>query len=149
MTKEETVKIMAMLGAFYSGGKNDPRIQARAWHLILGKYPYHIAEQAVLHFAENDTREYATFPTVGKIVAEIRAEQMKIDKPVKEIVRNISYGRDYAQLTGDAKALINEETYGEWLSIDAEEFANKSDLLADLLKGNQRMMLESKYGKDK
>lgn len=149
MTKEETVKIMAMLGAFYSGGKNDPRIQAHAWHLILGKYPYRIAEQAVLHFAENDTREYATFPTVGKIVAEIKAEQMRIDKPVKEIVRNISYGRDYAQLTDNAKVLISEELYNDWLDMDAEEFAYKADALSDFLKGNQQMMLENKYGENK
>ena len=149
MTKEETVKIMAMLGAFYSGGKNDPRIQAKAWHLILGKYPYRIAEQAVLHFAENDTREYATFPTVGKIVAEIKAEQMKIDRPVKEIVRNISYGRDYAQLTDNAKVLISEELYNDWLDMDAEEFAYKADALSDFLKGNQQMMLENKYGENK
>lgn len=148
MTETECIKIMAMLGAFYSGGKNDPKMQAKAWYLILGKYPYRIAEQAVLHFAENDTREYATFPTVGKIVEEIRAEQKRIDKPIGEIIRNISYGRDYVQLSREAKALIGEEVYGEWLNMNAEDFANKSDILADLLKGNQQMMLESKYGKD-
>ena len=148
MTKAECIKIMAMLGAFYSGGKNDPKMQAEAWYLILGKYPYRIAEQAVLHFAENDTREYATFPTVGKIVEGIRAEQKRIDKPIGEIIRNISYGRDYVQLSREAKALIGEGTYGEWLNMNAEDFANKSDILADLLKGNQQMMLESKYGKD-
>lgn len=149
MTKVECIQIMAMLGAFYSGGKNDPKLQAEAWYLILGKYPYRIAEQAVLHFAENDTREYATFPTVGKIVAEIKAEQMKIDKPVKEIVRNISYGRDYAQLTDNAKVLISEELYNDWLDMDAEEFAYKADALSDFLKGNQQMMLENKYGENK
>ena len=148
MTKAECIKIMAVLGAFYSGGKNDPKMQAEAWYLILGKYPYRVAEQAVLHFAENDTREYATFPTVGKIVAEIKAEQMKIDKPVKEIVRNISYGRDYAQLTDNAKVLISEELYNDWLDMDAEEFAYKADALSDFLKGNQQMMLENAYGKD-
>lgn len=148
MTETECIKIMAMLGAFYSGGKNDPKMQAKAWYLILGKYPYRIAEQAVLHFAENDTREYATFPTVGKIVEEIRAEQKRIDKPIGEIIRNISYGRDYVQLSREAKALIREGVYDEWLNMNAEDFANKSDILADLLKGNQQMMLESKYGKD-
>lgn len=146
MTETECIKIMAMLGAFYSGGKNDPKLQAKAWYLILGKYPYRIAEQAVLHFAENDTREYATFPTVGKIVEGIKAEQSRIDKPIGEIIKNISYGRDYIQLSKEAKALIGEEVYKDWLAMDAEEFANKSNLLADLLKGNQRMMLESKYG---
>ena len=140
---------MAMLGAFYSGGKNDPKMQAEAWYLILEKYPYRIAEQAVLHFAENDTREYATFPTVGKIVEGIKAEQTRIDKPIGEIIRNISYGRDYIQLTKEAKMLIGEETYEEWLNMNAEEFANKSNILADLLKGNQQMLLENKYGKNR
>lgn len=146
MNKTETIKIMAMLGAFYSGGKNDPKLQAEAWYLILGKYPYRVAEQAVLHFAENDTREYATFPTVGTIVAEIKAEQARIDRPIKEIVRSISYGRDYAQLTDYARAIINEESYNEWLKMNAEEFARKSDAIASVLKGNQQMMLENNYG---
>lgn len=148
MTKVECIQIMAMLGAFYSGGKNDPKLQAEAWYLILGKYPYRIAEQAVLHFAENDTRDYATFPTVGKIVAEIRAEQGRIDKPIGEIIRNISYGRDYVQLSKEAKTLIDEEAYGEWLKMNAEDFANKSGILVDLLKGNRQTMLENVYGKD-
>ena len=146
MTKEETVKIMAMLGAFYSGGKNDPRIQAQAWHLILAKYPYDVAEAAVLHFAENDTREYATFPTVGTIVAEIKAEQMRLERPIKEIVKAISYGWDYDQLSEDARRNITEEHYSEWLHMDAEEFANKIGAFTTLLKGSR--LLENKDGQD-
>lgn len=142
MTETETIKIMAMLGAFYSGGKNDPKLQAKAWYLVLGKYPYRVAERAVLRFAENDTREYATFPTVGKIVAEIKAEQDRISKPVKEIVTNISYGREYTQLTDGAKALISEEMYKEWLNVNAEEFANKAGTLSNLLRENQQKLLE-------
>lgn len=142
MTKDETVMIMAMLGAFYSGGKNDPKMQAEAWYLILGKYPYRLAEQAVLHFAENDTREYATFPTVGAIVTEIKAEQMRMEKPIKEIVRAIAYGYEHAQLSDGAKQLISEEMYNEWLAMDAEEYGSKMDMLADILKGNQQNLLE-------
>lgn len=137
---------MAMLGAFYSGGKNDPRIQAHAWHLILGKYPYDVAESAVLHFAENDTREYATFPTVGTIVAEIKAEQMRIDKPIREIVKAISYGRTYEQLSEDAQRNITEEHYNEWLNMDAEEFANKVSIFTNILKSSR--LLENKDGQD-
>lgn len=147
MTKEETVKIMAMLGAFYSGGKNNPKIQAQAWHLILGKYPYDVAEAAVLHFAENDAREYATFPTVGKIVAEIKAEQMRLERPIKEIVKAISYGWDYDQLSEDAKRNITEAHYNEWLHMDAEEFANKINVFTNMLKGSR--LLENKDGKNK
>lgn len=131
-----------MLGAFYSGGKNDPKLQAEAWYLILEKYPYRIAEQAVLHFAENDTREYATFPTVGAIITEIKAEQMRIQKPISEIVKAIAYGYDYTQLSDKARILISEEMYDEWLAKDAEEYASKMNVLSDLLKGNQQKMLE-------
>lgn len=144
MTKTECIKIMAMLGAFYSGGKNDPKLQAEAWYLILGKYPYRIAEQAVLHFAENDTREYATFPTVGAIVAEIKAEQKRIEKPINEIIRAIAYGYDYTQLSTEARALIEEGAYKEWLAMDAEEYAGKMSILSEILKGNQQKLLEEK-----
>lgn len=149
MTKEECVKIMAMLGAFYSGGKNDPKAQANAWYLILGKYPYHIAEAAVLHYAEHDIREYATFPTVGSIVTEIQNVQLRMDRPVQEIIRAIAYGRDYMQLTDGAKELISKDAYNEWLGMDAEEFASKTHILSDILKGNQQKYLESGNGKNK
>ena len=137
---------MAMLGAFYSGGKNDPKLQAEAWYLILGKYDYRVAEQAVLHFAENDTRDYATFPTVGKIVEQINKELETINRPISEIIKAISYGKWYDDLTARAKELISEDVYHEWLNMDAEEFANKSHILRDILKGNQQRLLT--YGKD-
>ena len=146
MTKEECIKIMAMLGAFYGGGKTDPKMQAEAWYLILGKYDYRIAEQAVLHFAENDTRDYATFPAVGKIVAEIKAMQLLINKPINEIINGVSYGRDYRQLSDDAQDLISERAYGEWLSMNAETFAKNIPTYREALKGNQQRLLTD--GKD-
>lgn len=133
MTKEETIKIMAMLGAFYSGGKNDPRSQAVAWHMILAKYDYRTAEAAVLHFAENDKRDYATFPTVGAIVAEIKAEMTRRYKPVREIIRSVSYGDPYKSLSAEAKQLIDITQYREWLRIDAMEFAERSEEFAHYL----------------
>ena len=141
MTKEETIKIMAMLGAFYSGGKNDPHTQANAWHLILGKYDYDIAEKAVLRFAENDTRDYATFPTVGKRVEAIRKETFAMDKPIKEVIASISYGRPYDYLTEEAKKLIGKDRYDEWKQIDAMEFENNAEVFANELKNNRRKLL--------
>lgn len=143
MTKEETVKIMAMLGAFYSGGKNDPKIQANAWHLILEKYDYDDAAAAVLKFAENDTRDYATFPAVGRIVAEIRKEAMRKKDLVKEVIHSISYGKAYSDMSDDAKLLINEETYHKWSLINAMDFAANSDRYAEILRRRQTMLLES------
>ena len=147
MTKEETVRIMAMLGAFYAGGKNEPKVQAQAWHLILQKYDYKIAENAVLNFAENDTREYATFPAVGKIVEEIKAEEYRRKKPVGEITYSLQYGKEYQSLSKEAKYLISEEVYNEWLNKDAAELPTKLPLLAEMLKQRQPQ-IERYYGKD-
>ena len=130
MTKKETLKIMAMLGAFYGGGKTDPEAQVNAWYAILKNYDFVIAEQAVLNFAENDVRDYATFPAVGKIVQAIRDEECKREAPIKEIIRAVSYGWAYYQLTDRAKYLVSEEKYNEWLDMDAEDFANSTSKIA-------------------
>lgn len=143
MTKEECVKILAMLGAYYGGGKTDPQAQAQAWYLILQKYPFKTAERAVISFAENDVRDYATFPAVGKIVQAIREEEKRRSAPIKEIIRNVSYGHDYSSLSDAAKELINRETYATWLSVDAEEFAENIGAYTVALIGRQGLILES------
>lgn len=142
MTKDETIKIMSILGAFYSGSKNNPKLQATAWHMILEKYDYAVAQKAVLNFAENDTREYATFPAVGVIVREIRAQQQLEAKPIKEVIRSISYGKRYEDISDDAKRIISEEVYNKWLKVDAEEFAARSDFYAKMLSTGHTLMLE-------
>lgn len=137
MTKQECIQILAMLGAFYGGGKTDPKAQVNAWYGILQKYPYDIAERAVYNFAENDVRDYATFPAVGKIVQAIKDEITKNKAPIKEIVRAVAYGWDYSQLSESAKLLVSEDKYEEWNKMDAEEFAYKSQELYQHLKGEQ------------
>ena len=141
MTKQETIQIMAMLGAFYSGGKNDPRIQAEAWYLILKKYDFETAKVAVLKFAENDTRDYATFPAVGKIVEAIRIEEKARMKPIYEIKMSISHGRRYEDIDTYCKSLITKDMYNEWLSMDAELFEQKSSKLIEALKNENRNRL--------
>ena len=143
MTLDETVKIMAMLGAFYGQGKGNPEVMAEGWYLILEPYDFETAKKAVLNYAKNDTREYGTFPTVGNIVKEIEAEMRKEQAPIKEVVRAISYGWGYDQLSKEAKANITEEHYNDWLNMDAEEFANKANALAVTLK-EQKKLLEVK-----
>lgn len=134
MTKEETIKVLAMLNAFYAGGKNDPNQQAAAWYLILQKYSYESAKKAVINFAENDVRQYATFPAVGVIIAEIRKVEAEAEKPIKEIIHRILTGLDYYGLSAEAQKLISEEQYNEWLRINAEEFSNRSKEYADILR---------------
>ena len=147
MTKEETIKIMAMLGAFYGGGKTNPKMQAEAWHLVLNKYDYHMAEQAVLHFAENDIRDYATFPAVGKIVDEIRKYKIKLEKPIKEIITSVWYGKDYKELSNGAALLIEESIYNSWCEMTPEEFAKNQKSYIEYLKVNRKLLGESN-GKD-
>ena len=140
MTKEETIKIMAMLGAFYGGGKSNPEVMATAWHLILSKYDYRIASKAVLDFAENDTREYATFPAVGRIVQAIKSEMQREEAPIKEIVRAVSYGWQYDQLSQDARQIIRKDKYDDWRNMDAEEFSSKAGVLAGTLKRSRKRL---------
>ena len=134
MVKEETIKILAMLSAFYGQGKSDPEMMANAWHLVLSKYDYRIACKAILTFAENDKREYATFPAVGCIVDAIRNEEIQQNAPIRQIIRGVSYGRQYNTLSDNAKQIISEERYNGWLKMNAEEFAGKADKYAESLK---------------
>lgn len=134
MTKEETIKVLELLNAFYAGGKNDPKQQAIAWHLIIGKFDFEDAMKAVLHFAERDKRDYASMPGVGKIVESIEGVVRRREEPVREVIRNVQSGLPWSTLTARAKALIPEESYDKWLGINAEEFAQHSDRYADFLR---------------
>lgn len=142
MTKSETIQLMAMLGAFYGAGKANPEIMAEGWFMILEPYDFKIAQKAVLNYAKNDVREYASFPTVGNIVRCIEDEMRKEQAPVKEIVRAISYGWGYDQLSKDAKTLISDERYESWLKMDAEEFSNKAHIMTETLKSERKRLQE-------
>lgn len=142
MSKAETIQLMAMLGAFYGAGKANPEIMAEGWFMVLEPYDFQIAQKAVLNYAKNDVREYASFPTVGNIVRCIEEEMAKEQAPIKEVVRAISYGWGYEQLSKEAKQNISEENYDTWLKMDAEEFANKANTLAGTLKANRTKRLK-------
>ncbi len=142
MTEKETIQIMAYLGAFYGAGKSNPEVMAMAWHQILKDYDFKVAERAVFRFAKNDVREYATFPAVGKIVQAIEEEMREQQAPITEVVRAISYGWSYNQLSKEAQANITKEHYDDWLNMDAEEFANKANILAGTLKIAQKRLTE-------
>ena len=142
MTLDETVKIMALLGAFYGGGKSNPEVMAEGWYLVLEPYDYEMAGKAVLNYAKNDVREYASFPTVGNIVKCIKDEMAREEAPIKEVVRAISYGWGYDQLSKDAKEIITPLRYEEWLKMDAEKFANDAGKLATTLKTKRQALIE-------
>ena len=140
MTKQETIQIMAMLGAFYGAGKSNPEVMAEGWHAILEPYEFEVARRAVLNYAKNDVREYASFPTVGNIVKCINDEIAKEEAPVKEVVRAISYGWGYDQLSKEAKELVTPLRYDEMLKMDAEEFANNAGKVATTLKNKRKAL---------
>ena len=140
MNKQETIQIMAMLGAFYGAGKSNPEVMAEGWHAILEPYEFEVARRAVLNYAKNDVREYASFPTVGNIVKCINDEIAKEEAPVKEVVRAISYGWGYDQLSKDAKELVTPLRYDEMLKMDAEEFANNAGKVATTLKTKRKAL---------
>lgn len=140
MTKSETIQLMAMLGAFYGAGKANPEIMAEGWFMILEPYDFQTAQKAVLNYAKNDVREYASFPTVGNIVRCIEEEMRKSEAPIKEIVRSISYGKDYSQLSESAKNNISEDRYNSWLNMDAEEFSNKAHIMAETLRSERKRL---------
>ena len=142
MTEKETVQVMAMLEGFYGMGKGNPEIMAAAWHLVLKDYDFGIASKAVIEYAKNDTREYASFPTVGNIVKCIEDEMKKEQAPINEVVRAVAYGWQYDQLSAEAQANITKEHYDDWLNMDAEEFANKANVLAGTLKKKQKRLTE-------
>lgn len=145
MTKDETIKVLELLNAFYAGGKNDPRQQVIAWHLVLGKYDFEDAMNAVLRFAENDRREYASFPGVGRIVGEIKNAEAMRKGSVRNIIRAVAFGRGYDSLTEYEQQLISEEMYKEWSQMDAEIFANQSEKFGHLLEQKQeKLRLEEK-----
>lgn len=140
MTKSETIQLMAMLGAFYGAGKANPEIMAEGWFLVLEPYDFNMAQKAVLNYAKNDVREYASFPTVGNIVRCIEEEMRKEQAPIKEVVRAISYGWNFDQLSAEAKNIIGEERYKTWLNMDAEEFSNKAHIMAETLTSERKRL---------
>ena len=142
MTQTETIKVLELLNAFYAGGKNDPQQQVIAWHLILQDYDFQDAMNAVLSYAKNDRREYAQFPTVGRIIEEIEREQNRKQGIIKEVITAISYGRKYSMISEKAKALIGEEEYNSWLYEDAEKFSRQAGVLESALRNKQERLLE-------
>ena len=140
MTKRESVQIMAVLAGLYGQGKGNPEIMAEAWFMILEPYDFEVAKKAVLTYARNDTREYSSFPTAGNIVKCIEEEIRKEQAPISEIIKAVSYGWSYDQLSANAKSNITEERYNDWLRMDAEDFAYRANELAGTLRNNQKRL---------
>lgn len=140
MTQEQTIKVLELINAFYAGGRNDPKQQAVAWHLVLQAYDFNDAMSAVLNFARNDRRDYTTFPAVGNIIAEIEKIAIERHKPVKEILIALQYGSPYDKLTKEAKELITLDRYVAYLLMDGEEIINELPTIRTALLGKVKML---------
>ena len=113
MNKNETLKILAMLSAYYGQGKSDAKQMASAWYLILKDYPYQDAEQAVIEFARNDVRDYATFPAPGALINQIEETRKKERSMKCAAWINILNTDEYDQLIEEAKDWFSREQFTE------------------------------------
>lgn len=140
MTQTETIKIMAMLSAYYGQGKSDAQIMAKAWHLILKDYPYTLAEKAVIEYAKNDTRDYAAFPAPGAIVRVIKAHEDEERKKANRIFGAMYDGIPYDEMPEDLKALCGRETYERGQALDDEELLARQDEFKEIIRNKQKRL---------
>lgn len=137
MTKQETIKVMAMLSAFYGMGKSNPEAMANAWHLILKEYDFRDAEVSVVKFAKDDRREYASFPPPGKIVELIEHEQGRYNRLFNSIYNGLPYDE-----IGELQELCNREMYERGLKMETEELLGKRNEFIDYIKKSEQKMLQ-------
>ena len=131
MNQEETIKILAMISAFYGQGKADAKAMCKAWHLILQDYDFGVSQQAIVQFAKNDKRDYATFPSVGQIVAAIEKE-----KKLPRLIHNLaSMGELYRNLPDRGKELITEVEFEQIRKMEYEDAIKR-------IKPNNKPLLE-------
>ena len=131
MEQFEVTKIMAILSAFYGQGKADAETMAKAWSYILMPYDYAAAERAVLRFARNDVRDYATFPAPGVLVREIEFEQGVYKRTFNKMFNRVPYDN----LSDDEKSIVSRSDY-EWGMSQEPEYllAHKDNFLGKVQK---------------
>lgn len=144
MTKTETIKIMAMLSAYYGQGKSNAEVMANAWHMILKDYPYSIAEQAVINYARNDRREYASFPSVGAIVQVIEQAQSERKAIANKIFNALYNGKPFDSLPVELQALCDRGVYERGLKMDEEELLAKQDDFREMIRNTQKRLESGK-----
>ena len=120
MSKKEVIKLLAIISAYYGTSKTDAETMVNAWYLLLKDYDYAVAEQAVLEYAKNDTREYSQFPKVGVVIESIKKEEQAFT-----VIRNHAYyGKEYSELSERGKKWITEERYNRLRKCPEEYLLN-------------------------
>ena len=138
MTESETMKVMAMISAFYGKPKADEKTMAKAWHVTLKDYDYEYAMMAVHVFARKDKREYGSFPTLGSIIGEIEYVQ----KAPHRIFAKMRKKTEYKDLEQEERWLISEGAYNKALGKDEEELIDDHGVIIEYIKGNAQKMLK-------
>lgn len=142
MTKEETLQILAMLSAYYGEGKSDVKTMVKAWHLIIGEFDYIIAERAIVEFAKNDTRDYASFPTPGAIVKAIKKQ-----KGIYSLIFNTIYHNgSYRELPEVAQRIISEDGFEQMKAKDKTQLLNEREKIIEtfIKRDNDKGLLTAK-----
>lgn len=144
MNKTETIKIMAMLSAYYGQGKANAEAMANAWHLILQDYDYKLAEQAVINYAKNDRREYASFPSVGAIVNVIEQTEAEQKNLVNRVFNAVLNGVPYDDMPEEQKLLCDRGVYERGLTMDYEELLSKQDDFKSWIRKEQKRLQDTR-----
>ena len=144
MTREEVGKVLALLSAYYDKGQRTMGVKATvvAWEYVIGQYEYNVAKRAVINFARNDTREYATFPSAGLIRKAIEEEEA-----VSRLIFNSAF-RDapYEALPPRCKEQITEHNYKSLLGREQEELLEHKDGIIEQLKNNMALLEGARNG---
>ena len=143
MTKRETLIILAMLSAYYGEGKSDPSEMAAAWYVILKDYDFPTAQVAVVNFAKNDTRDYASFPAPGKIVEAIEKEVAKRRGVYNAALR----GDSWDELGIEYKAITTPFYYNQLLLLGEDGLRERRQAIIENLTPNRLPELEDEYGR--
>ena len=139
MTKEEVGKVLALLAAYYGQGRTfDVRQMVEGWYYIIGEYDYPTAKRAIIEYARNDTRDYASFPTAGSIRKAIENERTVPNRIFAKIRANTPYER----LSRKEKNYITETAYNKALQMREEQLLDNHKTIIEYMRGNERRLLQ-------
>jgi hypothetical protein len=129
MTRDETKKILMLMGAVYPNFKPDNlTATVDAWYLMLSDFEYADIENALRIYVRTSDEQFA--PSVNKLIAMIRKPQelSQMDFPTvwryirKAISRSLYYSEEeFDKLPDEAKALVGAPgQLREWAQLASE-----------------------------
>lgn len=145
MTRTEVGKVLALLSAYYDKGQRSMDVKATvaAWHYVIGEYDYDVAKLAVIEYAKNDTRDYASFPSAGVIRKAIENELAVPNR----IFNHLRKGIPYEGITDKEKTYIGEKAYNSLMSMREEALLDYHDTFVKRIRTENGLLLEGeKYG---